>query len=137
MEESIGKKSKFITILTCFSLQSVLQLHVNIFLFSLRWAIQPPPPPPAKLMDQNNSGRVSYIPVWGKFFRGNFHYSHHISTIIIKHILNSWWSSILGLFRKKITPNWDYCNYRDKRHLPVLFSPIIISVIVLKFKTFG
>ena len=104
----------------------------KFFLFPLRWAIQPP----LQMMDQSNSGRDSYIPVWGKFFRGNFHDSHHISTIIIKHILNSWWSSILGLYRNKITPDWDYYYYRDKRHFLVLFSPLIISVIVLKFKTF-
>lgn len=136
MEESIERKGKFITILTCIFLQCLLVKDWDSTNFFCSPRAEPYSLPP-QLMDLSDSGRDSYIPVWGKFFGGNFHDSHHISTIIIKHILNSWWSSILGLCRNKITPDWDYYYYRDKRHLnPVLFSPLIISVIVLKFKTF-
>ena len=136
MEESIGRQGKFITILTCIFLQCLLVKDWDSTNFFIPLEVSHTASPPPQLMDQSNSGRDSYIPVWGKFFRGNFHDSHHISTIIIKHILNSWWSSILGLYRNKISPDWDYYYYRDKRQFPVLFSPLIISVIVLKFKTF-
>ena len=130
---ALGGRANLLLYLHAFFLQCLLVKDWDSTNFFIPLEVSHTASPP---MDQSNSGRDSYIPVWGKFFRGNFHDSHHISTIIIKHILNSWWSSILGLYRNKISPDWDYYYYRDKRQFPVLFSPLIVSVIVLKFKTF-
>ena len=41
--------------------------------------------------------------MWWKFIRRYLHDSYYISTLIIQHVLDAWWSAILGLFVNKLT----------------------------------
>ena len=47
------------------------------------------------------------LPVWWKFIRRNLHDSYYISAFIIEHILDAWWSTILGLLANKLITHTD------------------------------